>query len=524
MLSYLINKVTGEPFTSDDFSLDDYLDGVDSDLLVKSSAYRKELTKYDPLLFMLLYLPHLMRSEETNFQFSINDVNLLLARHALEWAAPKTVSKRDGLRRAYLTSRGASKSTTTEAMILWAACHKHVKYVYLFASTDKDAKQQFAGIRNEIAENKLILADFKTLTEPSRLKAKKIDEADSNNLYMSQSGFILEARGIGTSIVGALRHYQRPSLIIIDDMSKGAGQTGGSIVGAENQLDVLIGTILPLNTFAPVWLVGTVHFSGAVEDELLRSTLGEYFKWVEEENIEVHWVKPIVTRADGSMRSIWAEKWPLKYLLSESHKDSYQKDFLCRPVPRFAGMGFNDSDFVLNETISTYSRIIIAVDPGVSKAGDATGLAVIGFSQVHAKAVILEVIPTQNLAVDLKKQILELANLYNATDVVWEDNQGGQALPLATLGADFPLKVHTIHMSKTTGGKLERAELLLSRYRKMQVLHAKPFPSYIAEAKQFPNFQKSPNQIDAVGMGIEWLAKNAISTKPEPLKVGARRM
>lgn len=520
MLNYLINKETNEPFTSDDFSLDDYLDGIDIDLLVKSSEYRKELTKYDPLLFMILYLPHLMRSEETGYQFSVNDMNLYLARLALLWCMPNDTPKREGIRNSIFGPRGISKSTSVQAMILWAACHKHKRYIYLFAATDNTAASQLAEIREEFSANKLIKTDFPTLCTPSKLNAKKVPESDARNLYISGSGVILEARSIWTSIVGAKRHRRRPDLLCIDDMSKGEGSAAKTM--AQNQLDVLRGSILPLNDCANVWIVGTVHFSGSVEDELIRSTLGETFEWITSEKIGVHWLKPIVTRADGSMRSIWKERWSLDYLLGQSSDFMFGKTFLNRPSPKFAGMGFNDSDFVLNESISTYSRIIIAVDPGVSVKGDFTGLAVMGFSQVHKKVVILEVLPTHNLAIDLKKQILELANLYNATDVVWEDNQGGQALPLSTLGADFPLKVHTIHMNKTTGGKLERAELLLGRYRKQQVLHAKPFPSYIAEAKQFPNFHKSPNMVDAVGMGIEWLAK--IGTTPKPLTVGNRRI
>jgi hypothetical protein len=502
-LSYLIDESTGLPFDSDTFDIKQFLNGYDSNLLVNSPEYRRVITKYNPLLFMLIYLPHLMRSEETNNQFSINDLNLMLARHALQWAAPKTVPKRPGLRKAYLAPRGSSKSTTVQAMILWAICHRHVRYVFLFAAIDDTAQSQFSEIRDEIANNKLIAVDYKTLTEPSRLKAKKVAEADSKNLYISQSGIIIEARSIWTSIVGAKRNYRRPDLIIMDDLSKGEGASSVNI--ASKQLDVVLGSILPMNINSPVWFVGTVHFSGSVEDELLRSTQGETFKWIDEENVEVHWIKPIVTDSYGLMRSIWKEKWPLEWLLSQSHTATYQKDFLCRPVPKYDGVGFGDSDFVIEQP-TVVSKTILAVDPGVSSKGDATGIAVVSFSQSARKAFIRDVRGVHLIGPELKRLVFDLCNEYSVSQIIWEDNQGGEALPIATLGRSFPVPVELIHMSVKQGNKAVRAVLLLNRYKKD------------------PNFIQSPNMVDSVGMAVEWFAAHATENKPKALVTSRRRV
>lgn len=508
MTSYLRNPDTGELYTSDELTIEHIMDGIDTDLLVKSSEYRREVTRFHPLRWMLIYVPHLMQSDETNNELNINDLNIILCHHGLEFAAPKTKPKRNGLRKCFLCPRGAGKTSTTQAVLLWAMCHRHLRYIYIFSGSDNQAESHLADIKHEIFTNKLIEADYKGLTEPARLVAKKVAEADNKNIYRSQSGITIEARSIWSSVVGAKRDGKRPDCLILDDCSRGEGASSTNI--SSKQLDVLLGTILPLNINAPTWAIGTVHFNGSVEDELLRSTMGEKFEWVEDEKFEVHWVKPIVATSDGSLRSIWSKRWTLDFLLSESHTRTYSKDFLNRPMAKFLGVGWDQSDFIIPSALPQCSRIILAVDPGVSAKGDPTGLAVLGISLVTKQVVAYEVIAVRLKSVALKAKILELCNTYGVQELVWESNQGGEALAESTLGADFPLLVHLEHANKN---KLVRAEVLLGRYKKKQILHRGPFPSYESECKAFPAFIASPNQLDAVGMGVEFLATSGAGTR-----------
>jgi hypothetical protein len=397
--------------------------------------------------------------------------------------------------------------------MIWAAAYGHSKYTIILSGSDNQAKAHLAAIRQELNSNKVLKADFPSLCLPYTWERKAVPEADRANAYRARNGSFIEARSIWSSVLGAKSSDDiRPTLIVLDDVSKGEGT--GSPKQTASQRDVLLGTIMPLNKAAPLWSIGTVHMVNSIEDQFIRSTLGEEFDWLKEEPFDVHWIKPIIEREDGSLRSVWSEQWSIEYLQAESTTRTYAKDFLNRPIPQFSGLGWEQADFIVADLPST-ARVIISVDPGVSDTGDPTGIAVIGFSLVARKAIVLEAFEARLKGADLKSRLLDLLTLYDATDIVWESNQGGSALAEATLGLNFPARMHMNHASM---GKLERAEVLLARYKNKKVVHAKRFPALELQMISFPRFTVSPNILDAVGQGIDWLSKNATSSVA--LKVG----
>lgn len=505
----------GELLNADTFSLYEFTKDIDIDALVKSSDYRKAVTRYNPLLWMLTYVPHLMRSEETGNVISVNEVNILLAHYAMEWTYPKNSPKRDGLRKAFLCPRSSSKTTTTQALMLWAFCQRHIRYAYIFSESDSAAENTLAELKKEISTNKLIKCDYNGLTEPARLIKKKVAPSDNKNLYRSQSGITIESRSIWSSVLGAKRDGKRPDLLLADDTSKGEG--AGSVNRSTKQLDIILGTILPFNDCAPVWFTGTVHYVGSVESELIRSTQGEQFDWITEERIEVHHVLPLVKREDGSLRSLWPQRWPVEWLIEHSSDSTYAKDFLCEPTNKYAGAGFTDDLFVIEQP-EVLSHTILCIDPGISQKGDGTGLAVIGFSQSARKAYILDVKTAHERATNLKSIVLELINRFHVQEILWEDNIGGPELCRLTLGMQFPLHIEYVHAK---GSKEVRAEMLLNRYRNDNIRHCDKFPMFIAECKMFPNFISSPNMVDAVGHGVEYLSR--MGRSPSSLSVSVRR-
>src|SRR2546428_12827058 len=87
MTDYLCDPATNEPYNSATFDLDAYLAGVDARLLASSDG-RKALTRLDPLLFGLLYLPHHMKGKQTGERITLADCHLDWARRARAWGWP----------------------------------------------------------------------------------------------------------------------------------------------------------------------------------------------------------------------------------------------------------------------------------------------------------------------------------------------------------------------------------------------------------------------------------------------------
>lgn len=489
--------------TIDNFDLNSMLSALD-ERLMGSSEGRVEACRYSPLLFMLTYISHSMQSEETSNEFSVNDLNLLLTDHALEWAKPRNVPKRN--RRAYLAPRGASKTTTLKSCILWSLAYGHNPYILVLSGSSSQAEKFLQSIRNEMDRNALLRMDFPDLCTPAK-KDTGFNVADTKNTYMSKSMSTIECRSISSSVLGALVNDMRPQLLVLDDISRGEGV--GSVYQAQQRLEVVIGTVLPLNVNAPVVFTCTNHFVGSLEDDLVKSVGGEAAQWVKDEKFEVFWLHPIVSREDGSLRSIWPERWSLEYLLAERHTRSYKRDMENLPVPLTEGDWFSEELFVVDD-IEPVSSVVVSVDPGISQNGDATGLSVVGFSQTHRKAIVFEAIPVHLRSVALKSKIVQLIEQYPGVKaIVWEASQGGENLAVATLGEDFPLPIHFYYPKKS---KLERAELLLHRYYKKQVVHARELPAYTAEALSLPKYPKSPNLVDSVGQAVEHLGYRRKST------------
>ncbi len=517
---YLINPDTGELYNNEDFSLAKFLSPVPRTLLEHTES-RRELTKYNPLLFMLLYMPHVMKSEQTSGMISVNDLNLILCKHAIEWCRPKNVPKRPGLRKAYLSPRGSSKSSTMKCLMLWSLAHRHLKYIVLFSGSDAQATRLLSSIKTEFDghSNKLLALDFPELCRPSRKPGSKIALADRINVYKAESDVTIEARSITSSMLGAKEGDTRPDMIYLDDVSRAEGTS--SVYQEHQRLEVIIGTLLPLADTAVVVYTGTNHMPGSIADDLIHSCddSEDMADWIKEEGFTCYWVKPLVDRADGTRRSMWKERWTAEQLESWEGTRSYSKDFLNHPMSADSGDWFQYSYFVI-ERLPSVSRRIISIDPGVSTkaTSDPSGVAVVSFSFAARKACVEECMAVKMKSTAMQKLILELLQRYpDVTDILYESNQGGTNLMEATL-PDVPVNVVEIFQ---TSPKMERAELLLTRYRRGHIVHAKKFGSYEAELMSLPHPGASPNQTDAVGTAIEWLAK-AGRRSTKPLKVGFR--
>lgn len=496
------------------FDLGAYLDAADIDpRLLEFPAGRRAVTELDPLLFGLLYLPHHLKVDGA-FTFSEFHVDFLA--QARRWAVPVTEARSE--RDAYVAPRNAGKTTLTFLVApLWAAAHKHQKFIAAFADSATQAEMHLQTFRNELERNALLRMDFPELCAPSRKSSGK-SQADNNSQYRARSGFTFVARGVDSRNLGMKVDEDRPTLLLLDDVEPPEETYSAAL--KDKRLGALTDSILPLNEMARVVLVGTVTMEGSIVHDLVR---GEE-PWISDQRFRTHYYPALVTDENGEQYSIWPEKWPTAYLLSIAHTRDFLKNFQNDPLGR-DGQYWQAGDFTYG-TLPELSGQLLSIDPAVtSKAkSDDTALAVIG-AQREKKALVgdrmVVVEPTKccvlyaearriQVGEPLRQWVIAvLTEFPHILRVLVEVNQGGDTW--AEILHDIGVPIDVVHNSLP---KEVRASRLLARYQTDRVLHAKRFPK--AEG-QMVGFPKAPHDdlVDAIGNGVNiYLKQNQTVREP----------
>ena len=518
VVGYLCDPVTGEPYNGSTFDVDEYLGRLDPEWL-SSSAGRRELTRDDPLLWSLVYTPHLLRNHDGEITFS--DVHLGIYRDAIELTKP---AGPEGTRRAYVAPRGSGKSTTLFVITtLWLAT-QHPQFISAFSSSAQQSIDHLKAVRGELSGSGILQEDFSDACSPA-LKANGTPIADSDSMLFMKNGFCFTARGIDSEVLGLVDPLnRRPAVLWLDDIEKAEGSTGYSIYQAQQRLKTITDGVLPMNDRAHVRLVGTVTILGGILHDLVSTvtTNNPPARWITEERFGVTYFPAIVTNPDGSERSVWPGKWPLDpYLQSIRGTRSFAKNFNNQPLGADGGY-WTEDDFTYG-TLQTLTRRALVVDPAVTtkRGSDRTGIAVVAFSPTEGRCVVEHAegvhLTGRRLADHLRKILTRWPNRIHV--VLVETNQGGDLWP--EVFGDLPAKVitHTASVGKI-GKKGEDARfaavLDLYQQRPTKVLHAERLPMLEAEMTGFPK-AANDDVADAACTGLAWFLSPA-----KKVKAGAR--
>lgn len=482
------------------FNLAEYLSKLPTKLLEYPEG-RIELTKYDPLLFALLYLPHHLKSDVTDNQITFSEFHLDLIDYAREWVKP--LKHMAAFRDAFIAPRECGKSTWLFLILpLWAAAHEHVGFIAAFADSHKQAEQHLATFKYELDNNDILQKDFPELCKPAMRSRVQRQLADNRNQIIQENGFIFMARGVDSSNLGMKVGAKRPELLILDDIEPGESQY--SAYQMEQRLKTLEDVIFPLNNFARVVIAGTTVMPGSIIHQLvmtledLDTETSKELQWVSDENIKVHYYPAILADAEGNERSIWPEKWPLEDLQKMRHTRTFLKNFMNMPL-QMDGQFWSPSDFEYG-TADFYGNTLLSVDPAVSKSGvsDFTGLAVLSRDGESRKKIYVRHASHVKLSPQqLQAHIIHLLNEYPEIQLILiETNQGGDLWN--ELLKDVPVKLKTVFQSKS---KAIRAQQALHYYQKGQVLHTDKFTVLEQEMLAFPATQHD-DTLDAVTSGV----------------------
>lgn len=493
---------------SSKFDMDEYLAAFDPEL-VETRKGRVAITKTRPLLFALLYLPHLLKSPETGGEITWADTHLSFARYGRSWIRDAGL-RTD--RHVFVAPRDSAKSTWFFKILpLWAAAHKHKRFIAAFSSSGNQAENHLKGFKNELDTNRLLRNDFPKLCKPMR-RPSGVNVSDTSGMLFTNSGFSFAARGVDAEILGLVDPMnRRPQVLILDDVEP--DETNYSAYQSRGRLTTVLDTILPMNEQAHVALVGTVTMAGSIVHQLVQSKLepgSDTPNWIAENKFQVHYFAPILDTDDGGRRSIWPGKWPLEYLEGIEHTRGFAKNFRNLPVS-------TDGDYWTPDDIRyrdvEAATACLSIDPAVTKTNksDFYGIAIVAFQPPkryvldgkirttmpkaavrHARAVRLSPAGLRTLVLQMLIDWPEIGV------VVIETNQGGDTWK--EILHDVPVRIVTIWQNEP---KEARAGRLLNRYQRDQVGHAVPLPQAETQMCAYPNVLND-DIIDAIGTGVHF--------------------
>jgi hypothetical protein len=515
-----------DPASGPHFDLDAYLCQFDERML-KIPECRRQLTRFDPLLFAITYLPHHLKGEEDGAHITLSEFHVELAEAAKKWALPTREPRSD--RDAYICPREAGKSTWLFLILpLWAAAHGHRRFVAAFADSGGQAEMHLLSFKRELDNNTVLRTDYPKLCAAGR-RPSGTTESDTKNMLVTKSGFVFATRGVDAKTLGMKLGNRRPDLIILDDIEPDEANYSDYQKG--QRLSTVQNAILPLNIRARVVIAGTVTMPGSIIHDLVKTVSRpgeEPAEWVVAEQIRVHYYRAIITDEEtGERRSLWEAKWPYAFLAAIEKTRSYKLNYDNNPMAR-DGDYWNEDDFVYGE-LPAITHQLLSIDPAITskKKSDYTALAVIGYSAAHRRCVVryARVVRIQP-GKPLKRLVLRILDEFpEIRGVVVEVNQGGEVWEASVL-TDLPVPVKTVHQHEP---KEVRAARLLGFYQEIPkrskttvpdpsvaagiahmpyVIHEHALP---AAEEQMVGFPKAVHDdlVDAIGTGVDKFLKKS---------------
>jgi hypothetical protein len=487
------------------------IDGIPLELLSFSEG-RKELTKYNPMLFALLYLPHHLMNGEG--EITLSEFHVDLAEYGKSWIHKPKAPKEN--RDAFIAPRECGKSTWIFLILpMWAAAHDHVKFIAAFSDAASQAETHLMSFKNELETNEYLQSDYPELCKPKMVASTGRAMASNSWRIIQQNDFIFDANGIDTNSLGKKVFGQRPDLIILDDIEK--GEKNYSEYQAGQQKNTVFDDIAPMNIYARMIFVGTTTMPNSVMDQFRKFSETpelEELQWIKDQNVSVHYYPAIMQNDDGTERSVWEEKWSLEWLNSQRHLRDFAKNYMNRPV-NSDGQFWTNEDVIIEE-LEDYGNTIISIDPAVTKnkISDYTGIAILsrGIDDLgHNNIYVRHAEQVKMSPSEIAERVKHLVELFDVGLLYVEVNQGGDLWK--DVFKDVPAKYRSKNQSLS---KQIRAGKALNFYQQGKVRHTTHFPVLEEQMWSFPKLSHE-DVLDAVVSGVLYFLDN------KAFKIGAKQ-
>ncbi len=489
-------------FVPEDFDLRGVLLDLSHSGLQFSSDYRRRVTRNDPLMFALVYLIDHLKSPETGDQISLCDFHIDLAESAVRWIRQDFLPSE--LRECWVAPRECGKSTWMFLILpLWALAHGHRKFVALFADSGGQAEMHLNSLRKELESNEWLRRDFPDLCAPANRRGNRTD-ADSAKMYVGRNGATIMAKGIDAKVLGAKVGNRRPDYIGLDDVEpKGSSYTPEA---KEKRLRDIIDAVFPMNLNAVVQISGTTTMYGSIIHDLVRHALGtgKDSGWIDEQNIKVHYYPPILTDDDGDERSLWPQRWSLKYLNEQRGTRTFALNFMNLP-PSSDGGYWDRQDFRYDPPW-TAARMILALDPATTSksTSDDTGISVISVPAHELEVCVEFAIGVKLPPAKLRALVHDLCARNPLIDTIYvETNQGGDYVVDNLRPLPSGIRVETVHEGAP---KIARIRQFDDYYSRKWVWHRKRLHALEEQQVAFPNVAND-DIVDAAAKGAHYFLR-----------------
>lgn len=491
--------------------IQEVLKDVDPRLLSFAEG-RREVCRLNPMLFAAIYFPHKLKHDPEQSDIFISEFHQAIAEHAKSWAKPGTNPSKN----CWIAPRQIGKSTWDFHILpIWAGAYGHKKYALCFSNSVDQAQGWLRNFQQELETNELLRNDFPEFCDTFKLTKGGKAFADNRNITIRGNGFVFQAKGADSAVLGTNINGVRPDLLLFDDIEP--DESNYSTYEANKRLNTLLQSHFYLNTFATVEIIGTTTMPDSIIDQIrkvgeakrtyegdesyFRDSLDPQYRWVVDNHINVHYFPAIIEEETGE-RSLWPEVWPMDKLNEDRHTRSFAMNMMNRPISTEGGY-WNEEDIQLDDN-EYAGQTILAVDPAVvtKRANDDTGIAVLSYGPDgtiyvrHAEGVKLA---ADELAIHVEKLVQQFG-----VDLVYvESNQGGDLWKQVFKNSSVRV---SLHRHNSGNSKEHRASQAFDLYKKGRIKHVAHFPKLEEQMLIFPK-GRHDDVLDAVVNGVLLMSK-----------------
>lgn len=462
----------------------------DDALRDRSGAYRRDICRTDPVMFALVYLPHLLGSDETDRQVSLSEFHVKVARSARRLVRDDLGPAE--LREGWVTFRGGGKTTWLQLIIpCWAMAYRHRTFLVAFSVSRQRAAENLDNLREQWKSNELLRHDFPKLCAPKRRDGRAV--ADTKDTYQADNCTTFMARGMGQGTLGLNRGGVRPNWILLDDCEPVEKYYSPTLKA--DLLATIRQGVLAMNDRAAVYLTGTTTMYGSCTHDLVRHKLNTgTAKWITETKFKSLYYPAIMADDAGVERSSWPQRKPLAELQAERAMNT--RDFALNMMnlpPSASGNYWVAEDFRYDPPDPRHvTERILWVDPAVSdkRTSDAHGIAMVAYCAGLRRVVVEYAAALRCGSDELREQVHRHLRREPTIRVVHVDvtNGGmyvGQALSPLPVTSGTKVRLEPVQFHESKASRFGRVHDFYRRKPSM-VDHACALPALEDQLVAFP--------------------------------------
>lgn len=473
------------------------------------AQHRRDMCRWNPLRFAMVYTPGLLSSDETSGVPSFSELHVDLADTARYWV-PDPTGRRHAQRDAWVAPRGAAKSYWLLRILpLWALAYQHRRFVLVIADAGTQARGHAGNFRRLLSAGNPgpLLEDFPHL-RPARRGA---GARDAQSQLITEGGQVYAAHGIDEAIYG-INVEGRPDVIMLDDIEP--SETRYNATKYRARVRTVEQVVLPMSTHAVVNFSGVPTMYGSMAHDVVRAVDAardraagrapreQVAEWITGNGFVCHHYPAILDADTTAERSLWPVMWPLDRLHADRGTRTFAMNMDGHPPPPGEGEHWREDLFQWVDFPHVEGSRVMYLDVALTATttSDYQAMAVTSRPVGVAHAVMVE------LAMGWKRTPSEFRDIvYEAlwanpdiVNVYLESNAGGDLW--LSIFRDMPAG-RRLHLYKAVENKEMRINVLLDRYRRREVLHRGRLPQLEGQALEWPRGDHD-DIVDAVAAGV----------------------